>query len=135
MSETRSMLATVVAEPSIDLAQLATTVDALAECEELATACGIAMVQEPDVAELAGAIRMDQDNADLCQAAQRVLARSVTADAELVRAVLQAAILGCERSAAECARFADRHEHCRLHSKSARRCADATRALLDGLRA
>lgn len=34
----------------------------------------------------------------------------------------------CAASAAACGAHSDHHPHCRLHSASARRCADALRA-------
>src|SRR5919197_1315660 len=86
-----------------NLGQVAETIDALKECEGDSTACAAA-----------------------------VLARTPAPDSRVIHGVLEATIAAVERSASECGRHADHHEHCRVMSESGRRAADASRRALNG---
>ena len=100
--------------------------DALAECEQVSTACTIAMAS---IGGMAGEIRRALDCADVCAAAHRVLARGEGGDPDTLTGVLDAAAQACDASAAACGAHADHHEHCRRHAESAAACADAVRSL------
>jgi len=100
--------------------------DALAECEQVSTACTVAMAA---IGGMAGEIRRALDCADVCAAAHRVLARGEGGDPVTLAGVLDAAVQACDASAAACGAHADHHEHCRRHAESASACADAVRAL------
>jgi hypothetical protein len=132
MTSARDVLSTVP-QPTVDIEQIAQVIDALFACERAASACALAMVGEdqPMVSEVHAAL----DNADLCQAAQRVLSRTAVQDGQVLRATLDACIASCERSARECGAHTEYHGHCRVHSETARMCADACRALLEAIAA
>jgi hypothetical protein len=100
-------------------------IDALGDCVKASTACAMAMV----VGGMATEVRLALNCADVCDATGHVLARGLAADPRLVAAVVEAAVVACEASAAACGAHSEHHAHCRLHSDSARTCADALRAL------
>lgn len=123
MTDTRNMLDAAHGDPSTEVAA---AIDALRDCEQTCTSCAMAMVE---TGGMATEVRRALDCADLCDAAERVLARGPHSDPSVVAAAVEAAAVACEASAAACGAHADHHEHCRLHSSSARACADALRAL------
>ncbi|MGH8930987.1 MAG: four-helix bundle copper-binding protein [Egibacteraceae bacterium] len=131
MTSAHDVLATIP-EPTVGLEETARAIDALFECERAATACALAMVAE---GQMTSEVHAALDNADLCQAAQRVLTRTAAQDEQVLRSTLQACIAACERSARECGAHADQHGHCRIHSDSARTCAQACSALLETIAA
>lgn len=105
-------------------------IDALEDCEKASNACAMAMVT---AGGMAAEVRQALDCADVCDAAERVLSRGMSPDPRVVAAVVEAAIAACEASAAACGAHAEHHDHCRLHSGSAKACADALRALMGTL--
>jgi hypothetical protein len=106
--------------------ELVGAIDALRDCEQVSNACAMAMVE---AGGMVLEVRRALDCADLCEAAERVLSRAQAPDPAVIAAVVEAAAVACEASAAACGAHSDHHSHCRLHSASARRCADALRAL------
>jgi hypothetical protein len=111
-------------------AELTAAIDALEDCEKASNACAMAMV---DGGGMAAEVHQALDCADVCDSTERVLSRGPAPDARVVAAVVGAAIVACEASAAACGAHAEHHTHCRLHSGSARACAGALRALQDTL--
>lgn len=100
--------------------------DALADCEQVSTACVVAMTA---IGGMAGEVRLALDCADVCAAAHRVLARGEGGDRATLAAVVDAASRACDASASACGAHADHHEHCREHAESATACARALTAL------
>lgn len=129
-SPTLQMIDSAGAAPRPAHAELAAAIDALRECEQASNACAMAMV---DVGGMVSEVRRALDCADLCDATERVLSRGPAADTALEAALVQACILACQASAEACGGHADHHEHCRLHSQSAARCADQLRTLAGSL--
>jgi hypothetical protein len=102
--------------------QLAAAIDVLRDCEQVSNACAMAMI---DLGEMVNEVRRALDCADICQVTERVLSRGPATDAKIDRALVEACILACQASAEACGRHADHHEHCRIHSECAARCANA----------
>jgi hypothetical protein len=100
--------------------------DALHECEQVSTACTIAMAT---IGGMAAEIRLALDCADVCAAAHRVLARGEGGDPATLTGILDAAARAGDASAAACGAHADHHEHCRRHAESAAACSRALQAL------
>jgi hypothetical protein len=122
-TDTRKMMESAGGTAS---AELTAAIDALEDCEKASNACAMAMVEGGGMtAEVHRAL----DCADVCDATERVLSRSQAPDAKVVSAVVGAAIAACDASAAACGAHAAHHDHCRLHSASAKACAGALRAL------
>ena len=129
MTETFDVLSTAPAQPRYDLEALANAVDACFACARTCNACADACLREDDVASLARCIRLDQQCADICDAAARVLSRPSGLD-KAVQALLEACIEAADCCAEECERHAEMHEHCRLCADACRRCAEACESLL-----
>jgi hypothetical protein len=106
--------------------ELTAAIDALEDCEKASNACAMAMVEGGG---MAAEVHQALDCADVCDATERVLSRGPAPDPRVTAAVVEAAIVACEASAAACGAHAGHHDHCRLHSGSAKACADALRAL------
>jgi len=130
MTSTVEVLKTITVESTVDLNKLSAAIEALADTERTTTACAAAMIA--DGPDMATPIRADLDCADICHAARQVLTRA-TADASILRGLLDSAVTACERSAKECGRHAEHHSHCRLCAQSTRAAADACRTLLGDL--
>lgn len=114
-----------------NLGQVAEAIDALKECEGDSTACAAAMMALADTS-MTTATHAALDCADVCGSTARVLARTPAPDSRVIHSVLEATIAAVERSASECSRHADHHEHCRVMSESGRRAADTSRRALSG---
>jgi hypothetical protein len=126
MSDTLQVIDSAGAGPVPAHAELARVIDALRECEQVSTSCAMAMVE---VGGMVTEVRRALDCADMCGVSERILSRGPAADSDIVAAVVQACLRACEASARACGAHADHHEHCRLHSETARRCAEALRGL------
>lgn len=100
--------------------------DALADCEQVSTACAVAMAA---TGGMAAEIRLALDCADVCAAAHRVLARGEGGDPATLAAVVDAAARAGDASASACGAHADHHDHCRKHAESATACVRALTAL------
>jgi hypothetical protein len=101
--------------------------DALARCVQLSSGCASSMI---DLGGMRDAVRSALDCADLCAAAERVLARHGELDGEdAVTAAVDAAISACTASAAACGAHADHHAHCAAHARAATACVEALYAL------
>ncbi|OLT11889.1 hypothetical protein BJF78_25510 [Pseudonocardia sp. CNS-139] len=126
MSDTLQVIDNAGAGPVPAHAELARVIDALRECEQVSNSCAMAMVE---VGGMVTEVRRALDCADMCDAAERILSRGPATDPGIVAAVVEACLRACEASARACGAHADHHVHCRLHSASARRCAEALRGL------
>jgi hypothetical protein len=114
------------------IGELSAAIDALAECERDATACAMAMAALGQ-AGMVSAIQAALDCADTTECARRMLLRTSAPDAGVLRTCVSAAVSCTERSVKECGKHKAQHAHCRVHSESARRAADACRGLLTGI--
>lgn len=126
----RDILQSVTVEPTFDVDELATVVQALADLDRDSTACAVAMTAGSGAQS---ATRAALDAADIAATAGRVLARGEAADLNVVRSILEAAAVAAERSAGECGAHAAHSEHCRIHSESATRAAELLRSQLSSL--
>jgi hypothetical protein len=130
MTGTTEVLRAITVETTVDLTKLSAAIEALADTERTSTACAAAMAGTGE--NMSAAVRADLDCVDIAHAARQVLTRA-TADASVLRGVLEAAVAASERSAKECGRYADHHGHCRLCSEGNAVTAAACGALLDDL--
>ncbi|MFY1687041.1 four-helix bundle copper-binding protein [Plantactinospora sp. WMMB782] len=129
-STTMPMLETYPKSINLDRAKLAAAIDALNDCAQACTACADACLSEDMVAELTKCIRTDLDCADICTSTARVLSRHTGYDANISRTLLEACATACRACGDECARHADKHEHCRICADACYACERACRALL-----
>ena len=114
-------------------AALLACIDACFTCAQICTVCADACLREEMVAELRRCIRTDLDCADICLTTGRIAARQTETDWSLLRSQLEACATACQICAAECARHADMHEHCRICADTCRRCEEACRQLIQAL--
>lgn len=130
----REMVRTNSQPPVFDRDALAACIVACFECAQSCEACAGACLGDTDeVLALVRCIRLNQDCADICFLAGRVLSRGMQPDRELVSKQIELCMLACEHCAQECDRHAARHEQCRVCAESCRQCLatcrEATRHL------
>ena len=102
-------------------------IEACYDCAQTCTVCADACLGEEMVSELVGCIRLDLDCADICAATGQIASRRTAGDMGLVRRMIETCAEACRVCGDECARHADRHEHCRICAESCRRCEQACR--------
>ena len=107
-------------------AELIAAIDALGACANASNICAMAMVE---AGGMAAEVHQALDCADVCGSTQRVLVRGQAPAPQVTAAVVEAAIVACEASAAGCGAHAGCHDHCRLHSGYALACIEALRLL------
>ncbi len=123
MTDTRTTIETTGGTAT---AELVAAVDALQDCERISTACATAMAA---TGAMATEVRRALDCADQCATTARVLLRATSPDTAVLAAVVEAAVVVCETTAAACGAHADHHDHCRVHAQSASACASTLHAL------
>ena len=128
-NDTREMMDSTGGTPNDELIA---AIDALGACVNASNICAMAMVQGGG---MAAEVHQALDCADVCESTQRVLSRGAAPVPQVTAAVVEAAIVVCEASAAACAPHSGHHVHCQLHAASAQACADALRLLQKALRA
>lgn len=133
MSYAQQMLETYPRPVDVDPQVLAGVVDTLFDCAQACSACADACMAESDPATLSQCIRANLDCADQCVVAGRVLSRQTGYDANITRAVLEAAAQVCQSCGDECEHHASAHEHCRVCAEACRRCEEACRKALDAM--
>ena len=117
-------------KPTHHFDEVAACIAACFESEQVCIACADACLAEERAGELRECIRYNLDNADLCTATGRLIARQARPDPSLWRATLEACIQANRSCAAECAKHQDRHAHCRIARESCERTEQAcSRAL------
>lgn len=126
------IISTHPALPETDFVALRGCIQACDACSAACTACADSCLSEPQFAKLIRCVRLDQDCADMCAAATRILLRQTQPDARVLTSVLQAVVIACRVCGMECDRHADKLEHCRMCSST---CQDCERACCDLLRA
>jgi hypothetical protein len=108
---------------------LGTVLQVLTDLDRHSTTCATAMMAH-NTTDMLSATRAALDCADIAAAAHRVLSRSTATDAGVIKAILQAAATAADRCATECGQHAVHHNHCRVHSETARHAAALCRAQL-----
>lgn len=108
---------------------LGTVLEVLTDLDRHSTSCATAMMAH-NTTDMLSATRAALDCADIAAAAHRVLSRATAADADVIRAILQAAATAADRCVTECGPHAAHHNHCRVHSETARHAAQLCRAQL-----
>ncbi|MEO3809177.1 hypothetical protein ABGB17_09280 [Sphaerisporangium sp. B11E5] len=99
----------------------------LQECEEAVMACASVVFTTPHPAASLFEVRRDMDSAEILAVTRRLLKRQLGLNRELAIAQLDACLIAVEAS----------HEFCVTHadeSDDARRCADATQAVIPVLK-
>jgi hypothetical protein len=115
---------------AVELVHLARAIDLAFDCAQACTACADACLAEPKVDVLKRCIRLNQDCADVCDAAGRVLSRLGQGGSFAFQAaLLQACASACAECGSECEKHAKMHEHCRVCGEACRRCEAACREL------
>ncbi|HEY8452245.1 MAG: four-helix bundle copper-binding protein [Micromonosporaceae bacterium] len=122
MTQAQAMLETYPSDIWLDRRLLAEGIATVVECSQTCTACADACLNEPDVADLTSCIRENLDCADICDVTGRVLSRHTGDNLTTTQAVLQACVAACRSCGDECARYAERHAHCRVTADECRRC-------------
>lgn len=133
MTTARDILQSVTVEPTFNINELATVIQALGDLDRDSTACAMAMTAGGHGEGITSATRAALDAADIAAAAGRVLARGEAADLSVVKGILEAAAVAAGRSAQECGAHAEHSEHCRVHSESAARASELLRSQLSTL--
>lgn len=113
---------------------LATCIEAAGECLAMCNACADACLGERDVDQFKRAIRLNNDCADLCDSALRIMSRQTRSNPAMVRAAVDAMATACQLCGEECQKHAGMHEHCRLCADACRRCEHACRELMQSIR-
>lgn len=134
MHPTRELIDSLATHVALDSGTIASTVDALSDCEEAVTACAVGMLDEADVERMRASIRYDLDCGDVLVATRRMLTRATADDNALIAAQLEVCLMACRRSHEACGRTASEHEHCRLCTDATSRAAEACRQALTALR-
>jgi hypothetical protein len=131
MTHTREMLEASPVEITLDIGDVADAIDACLTCAQSCTACADSDLAEPEVESMRRCISLDQDCADLCEAAARLLSRPAHWNEFVLHRVLQACVRACTDCAEECAMHAAHHRHCALCEKACRACARACGVVLE----
>jgi hypothetical protein len=130
MSSIREMLAAHPLSPAVDRAAHAECIQACVDCAQTCTACADACLAEDHVQELRRCIRLNLDCFDVCVTTGNLLSRQTEPDWNLIRKQLEACAAACRTCGEECARHAEKHEHCRVCVDACRHCAEACDRLL-----
>ena len=80
------------------------------------------------------AVRKYLDCADLCAATGRMATRRTGGNQHLLVEMLNACALACRLCGDECARHAERMEHCRVCAEACNRCEEACSAAIRWIR-
>lgn len=104
------------------------------DCAQSCAACADACLGEPALDELRQCIRLNLDCADICVATGMLGTRHTGADENITVQILAACADACRTCGNECARHADRHEHCRICAEVCRTCEHACRGATQAVR-
>jgi len=101
---------------------LVACIEACFDCAQACASCADACLGEPNVADLTQCIRLNLDCSDVCAATGLLASRRTGSNAPVLRRLLDACAEACRLCGDECARHADRMEHCRVCADACRRC-------------
>lgn len=104
--------------------------EALQECAAVCTSCADACLAEEMAVSMRGCIRTNLDCADISTAAARVAGRQTEKDEALIRSMVEACLIACERCGNECESHAEHMEHCKICAGSCEQSAAACRTYL-----
>lgn len=116
-----------------DARQFAECIEACGDCLEACNACADACLGEENVDELRRCIRLNNDCADLCDSAMRIMSRQTETEFRIVRSAIDAMAIACRYCGEECARHAKMHQHCRVCADACTRCEQTCRRMMDSL--
>lgn len=133
MSYARQLLDSYQGTVNMDVAQLATAIDAIGDCAQACIADTDADLGEQDVTEMVRCIRLCLDCVDVCTATAGVISRPADYDANVAGPLLEACVAICKSCGEECERHAHM-QHCRICAEACRRCEQACRELLDAMK-
>lgn len=122
MSHFKESLDTHPAPEAFDKARIAEVVDSILDCAMVCVSCADACLSEEKVSHLRRCIRLNQDCADICFTAGKVLLRQSEGDRNLVRAQLELCRLVCRICELECEKHAALHDHCRVCADTCATC-------------
>jgi hypothetical protein len=107
----------------IESKTLVECIDACGACVLACASCADACDGERDhLQELRRCVRLNLDCAAICFATASVLSRQLLPDENVFRVQAEACEVVCATCAAECERYAEMHEHCRVCAEACRRC-------------
>ncbi len=93
------------------------------ECADACDHCAVACLDEKNVADMAGCIKLDMDCAAICRLAVSYMARGSDFAQEICELCAQV----CDDCAEECGRH--QMDHCQQCAEACRRCAEACRKM------
>lgn len=131
MSHFKETLDTHPTPESFDKEKIAEVVEKILDCAMVCVSCADACLSESNVDQLKRCIRLDQDCADICFTAGKILLRQSEGDWSLLRAQLELCCLVCKSCEKECRLHADRHAHCRVCADACQTCADICERTLE----
>jgi hypothetical protein len=97
------------------------------DCAQVCIVCADACLGENKIELLKQCIRLNQDCADLCAATGKLASRRTGSNEAVLRRTIELCAEICGTCAEECARHADKHEHCRVCADVCRSCHAACR--------
>ena len=107
--------------------QYASCIEACNDCADACDHCATACLQEKNVSDMVGCIRLDLDCAAMCRVAAGAMARG----SEVAAQICEACADVCEACAEECARH-QHMDHCKECADACRRCAEECRRMAAG---
>lgn len=131
MNRTEQMLKTHPQQSTMSTREILDCLEACMECQEICNACADACVGEENVSTLSRCIRLNNDCADICEMAGRILSRQNSTDWDLVESVLSNVILASNLCADECEKHEGHHEHCRICAEVCRNCAEVCHGMIE----
>ena len=130
LGHVQQMLQTHPGKSTLDRTALLDCIQACFDCAQACIACADACLGEQDPKPMVRCIRLNQDCANVCEAAGKILTRQTAFERTMAQAVLQACQTACKLCGDECAQHAQKMEHCRVCAEACRRCEDACKKLL-----
>jgi len=110
--------------------EIASTLEALALCQQSCLLCADACLGENDPATLRTCIQRNFDCAAVCHATADVLLRRTRVLGGVVHAQLHACVVACQACADTCAEHARHHHHCTVCADVCAECQSACNELL-----
>jgi hypothetical protein len=103
-------------------------------CAQTCTSCADACLAEEMVADLRRCIRLNLDCADICLASGAIATRRTGSNQSVVVEILGTCATACRLCGEECARHAEKHEHCRICAEACRACEQACEEAIRSIR-
>lgn len=100
-------------------------IDACNRCAVACAHCATSCLNEDNVKMLARCIQLDQDCADICFLASKMMASG----SEFAERICEICAEICEACGEECTKHADKHDHCRACADACFECAKKCREM------